>query len=214
MTAEQIGPAHETKEPKGTYRVVAACDFSPLGNRAVSEALRLCSAHPAAALHVITVGAESPTGMILPGADVSVVANQQAQQLARKHVAEIIDEFPAHGPELPLDKVAVYVTVGIPSERIVSLATALDADLIVLGTHGRRGVERMLLGSVAEEVVRRAPCGVFVIRPRDFLQGEKLPEIQPALKPGEHPLLPFRTAPTYHYVHRMNRESGRIMPSI
>jgi hypothetical protein len=55
---------------------------------------------------------------------------------------------------------------------------------------------------------------VFVIRPRDFLEGERVPEIQPALKPGEHPLLPFRTAPTYHYVHRMNRESGRIMPSI
>jgi len=214
MTVEQTVRVPATKEPTGTYRVVAACDFSPLGDRAVAEALRACCTHQAAALHVITVGAEGAEGVLLPGGDVHFLPNQQAQELARVHVAALIDQFAAHGPALPLDKVAVYVTVGIPSERIVSLATAVDADLIVLGTHSRRGLERMLLGSVAEEVVRRAPCGVLVIRPRDFLQGEKLPEIQPALKPGEHPLLPFRTAPTYHYVHRMNRESGRIMPSI
>jgi nucleotide-binding universal stress UspA family protein len=214
MSAGQTNLAQATKEEKGGYDVVAACDFSPLGDRAVEEALRSCATHRAAALHVIVVGAESPTGMILPGADAHFQPHQQAHEVVRDHVAKLVDDFAARGPVLPLDKVAVYVTVGVPSERIIALATAVDADLIVLGTHGRRGLERALLGSVAEGVIRGAPCGVLVIRPRDFLAGEKLPEIQPALKPGEHALLPFRTTPTYHYIHRMNRESDRIMPSI
>lgn len=214
MSAEpsRLEPASQAS---GTpYQVVAACDFSPLGDRAVVEALRACSQHPAAALHVITVAAEGPTGLMLPGADAHFISSEEARQKALEHVAQLVDDVAARGPELPLQKVGVYVTMGTPSERILALATAVDADLIVLGTHGRRGLGRILLGSVAEEVVRRAPCGVFVIRPRDFLHGEKLPEIQPPLKPGEHALQPFRAAPTYHYIHRMNREAGRIMPSL
>ena len=203
-----------TKEPRDPYRVVAACDFSPLGDRAVGEALRLCASHPSAVLHVIAVGAESPSGIVLPGPDVRSVPNQEAQEIVRAHVGHLVDAFAAQASALTLDRVAVYTTVGIPSERIVALAAAVDADLIVLGTHGRHGIGRLLLGSVAEAVVRRASCGVFVIRPRDFLDGEKLPEVQPPLQPGEHALLPFRTAPTYHYVHRLNREASRLMPSI
>jgi len=96
----------------------------------------------------------------------------------------------------------VYVTTGHPAERIVALATAVDADVIVLGTHGRTGLKRIVLGSVAEEVVRRAPCTVMVIRPHDFLNGEKVPAIQPPLKPGEHALRNFSNRPTYHYVRK------------
>ena len=197
-----------------TYRVVAGCDFSPLGNRVVVEALRLCVAYPGAELHVITVAAELTGGLLLPGRDVRVVGNDEAQETARVHVAGIVDAVVATGQQLPLEKIAVYVVAGTPSERIVSLATVLDADLIVLGTHSRHGLGRLLLGSVAQEVMRRAPCGVFVIRPRDFLDGEKVPEIQPPLGPDDHALLPFRHAPTYHYVHRNNEEASRTMPSI
>jgi len=165
-------------------------------------------------VHVITVGAELSGGLLLPGADVTPVDNDDAQQIARVHVARIVDQLLALGQPLAIERIAVYVVAGTPSERIVALATAIDADLIVLGTHSRHGLGRLLLGSVAEEVLRRAPCGVFVIRPRDFLDGEKVPEIQPPLGPDDHPLLPFRVAPTYHYLHRMNQEADRLMPSI
>jgi hypothetical protein len=113
---------------------------------------------------------------------------------------------------LELEKIAYYVSVGAPAERIVTLARVVDADLIVLGTHGRHGLERMIMGSVAHEVLQTAPCGVFVIRPRDFLEGEKLPDIQPPLRQGEHSLLPPRIQPTYHYVHRLSRDTTPIMP--
>jgi len=213
---EVIEPEPITIGRLAPYRVVAGFDFSELGKRVVIEALRLCAAYPGAELHVITVGADLSGGLLLPGAAVQVVANDEAQEAARVQVARIVDEVVALGQSLPIDKIAVYVVAGAPSERIVALATTLDADLIVLGTHSRHGLGRILLGSVAQEVLRRAPCGVFVIRPRDFLDGEKVPEIQPPLAGDEHPLLPFRTPPIYHYLqrNRMNEEADRMMPSI
>jgi nucleotide-binding universal stress UspA family protein len=213
-----MSSANTPSKPKSVqpkpYSIVAACDFSPLGDRAVLEALRICSTQAAATLHVIMVGTESAVGVVLPGPDVQFRGQQEAEELAREHLKRIVDELTAQNTTLPLEKIAVYVTAGVPSECIVALATAVDADLIVVGTHGRQGLERILLGSVAEAVVRHAPCGVFVIRPRDFLGGERLPEIQPPLQPGEHTLLPFRVQPTYHYVHRLSRKTDRMMPSM
>lgn len=51
-------------------------------------------------------------------------------------------------------------------EAIVTAATEIDAGMIVMGTHGRKGLERALLGSVAEQCIRRAPCPVMVVRTR------------------------------------------------
>lgn len=56
------------------------------------------------------------------------------------------------------------VTTGDPVTAIIDAAKAVSADMIVIGTHGRRGVQRMLLGSVAESVLRAAPCPVLAIR--------------------------------------------------
>jgi nucleotide-binding universal stress UspA family protein len=53
--------------------------------------------------------------------------------------------------------------LGAPSDEIVDYALERDIDLIVMGTHGRQGVARMLVGSVAEKVVRRAPCSVLTV---------------------------------------------------
>ena len=56
------------------------------------------------------------------------------------------------------------VEADAPAERILAYVEDQDIDLIVMGTHGRRGLSRVLLGSVTEAVVRRAPCPVFVVR--------------------------------------------------
>ena len=60
----------------------------------------------------------------------------------------------------------VQVTTGDPADAIVSEAAQLGADLIVMGTHGRTGLQHVLLGSVAEKVVRHASCPVLTIRLR------------------------------------------------
>jgi len=56
------------------------------------------------------------------------------------------------------------LTIGDPAGEIVRIAGEEAAEMIVLGTHGRSGISRMLMGSVAEAVVRRAPCPVLVLR--------------------------------------------------
>jgi nucleotide-binding universal stress UspA family protein len=60
--------------------------------------------------------------------------------------------------------VRVVMRRGSPSTEIVALASEEHADLLVIGTHGRGGVSRALLGSVADRVIRTAPCPVLTVR--------------------------------------------------
>ncbi|MBI4517060.1 MAG: universal stress protein [Deltaproteobacteria bacterium] len=61
-------------------------------------------------------------------------------------------------------KTEVLVDIGDPHELIVNLARDRRVDLIVTSTHGRTGLAHMVMGSVAEKVIRHAPCPVFVVR--------------------------------------------------
>ncbi len=60
---------------------------------------------------------------------------------------------------------ALHVRTGDPAGEVIRLAEQTGADLIVMATHGRRGLTRFVLGSVAERVVREAPCPVLTIKP-------------------------------------------------
>ena len=61
-------------------------------------------------------------------------------------------------------KASWRATAGVPFEQIVNVAAEERADMIVIGTHGRTGLNRVLLGSVAERVIRLAPCPVLTVR--------------------------------------------------
>jgi nucleotide-binding universal stress UspA family protein len=181
-------------EPRN-FHVVAATDFSELGDRAILAALHQAMQHPHSEVHVISV--------------ISGDEGVKAEERLRERVCQLIApeaESSAHNVE----RISIYLTTGNPARNIIRLAEGLDADLIVMGTHGTTGIKKLVLGSVAAAVVARAPCGVLVIRPRDFIAGEKLPEIQPELQPGEHPLKPFHRAPTHHYVDRGAAASSRM----
>lgn len=68
---------------------------------------------------------------------------------------------------LPADRTiptTYRVALGDPARQIIAVAEEENASLVVLGTHQRRGLQRLLLGSVAETVLRQAPCPVFVFR--------------------------------------------------
>jgi nucleotide-binding universal stress UspA family protein len=67
--------------------------------------------------------------------------------------------------EVPQAPITACVRTGDPAHEIVAAAREWEADLIVVGTHGRQGISRMFLGSVAESVLRHAPCAVLVIPP-------------------------------------------------
>jgi nucleotide-binding universal stress UspA family protein len=193
------------------YRVVVGLDFSELGDRAVVEAVRACRGYRHAELHVLVVGSDEDGFLRLPTKGLKLFSQEEADAVAREHVGNLLKNQESVVHSTVIDRVAVYVAPGIAAERVVALAQEAEAELIVLGTHSRQGFARWVLGSVAEEVVRSAPCAVLVIRPRDFLNGEKLPSIDAPLKPGEHSLKPFKHRPTYHYVQR--RQSSRVMPT-
>ncbi len=78
-----------------------------------------------------------------------------------------------------LDTVRIHAHLRLeaPAQELAQIAADLEADLVVVGTHGRRGIARLLLGSVAEAVVRLAPCPVLVVRPKAL--PEQLPSIEP-----------------------------------
>ncbi len=65
--------------------------------------------------------------------------------------------------------IVTHVMVESAAQQVAQLAADLEADLVVVGTHGRRGVPRLLLGSVAEMTLRLAPCPVLVVRRKSAL---------------------------------------------
>jgi nucleotide-binding universal stress UspA family protein len=77
---------------------------------------------------------------------------------ANKHLATLVEE--AHATDLVHERLVV---TGEPAVELISWAAAKQVQLIIIGTHGRRGVTRFLMGSVAERVLREAPCAVLVV---------------------------------------------------
>ena len=81
---------------------------------------------------------------------------------AKEEAKKLIDDF---RKRLPQQLTALeFVQIGLPLTEIVNAAKDWPADLIVIGSHGRGGITRALLGSVAEGVMRHAPCPVLVVR--------------------------------------------------
>jgi len=78
-----------------------------------------------------------------------------------ERILKMLEEVKPSDPTVPFTH---RLTMGDPAGEIVRIAAEEGAEMIVLGTHGRSGMSRMLMGSVAEAVVRRAPCPVLVSR--------------------------------------------------
>jgi nucleotide-binding universal stress UspA family protein len=78
-----------------------------------------------------------------------------------ERILKMLEDVKPKDPSVPFTH---RLSMGDPAGEIVRIATDEGAELIVLGTHGRTGVTRLLMGSVAEVVVRRAPCPVLVYR--------------------------------------------------
>lgn len=92
---------------------------------------------------------------------------QRVYEAQRKWAQETLE---ARAVELRKDlgiKVRWTLPVGVPFEQIVKAAKDEHADMIVIGTHGRTGLNRLLLGSVAERVIRLAPCPVVTVRQKE-----------------------------------------------
>ena len=112
-------------------------------------------------LHVV-----EPT--FVPAAEMGALEDLDTSVEARKELEKL------HAQLTDQVQCRILMRHGRAETEIINVARELTSDLIILSTHGRTGMERLLLGSTAEKVVRRAGCPIFIVRPheRDFITND------------------------------------------
>ena len=103
-----------------------------------------------------------------PGMDPEYPVNQIYLDELRKDADRQFITLEKHAAESGIS-IQKRIEFGIPSQRIETVATEQQADLIILGTHGRTGLQHVLVGSTAERVVRTGPCLSSPLRPAGYL---------------------------------------------
>ena len=159
---------------KGLRRIVVGVDASDLGDGVLRNAFELAVSRAPTEVHALRV----IEPMVDPLVGVLPSTNEELARLEEQVRGAIQREIQARGA-LAIASVVAHVVLGAPARALVELAAQLDADTVVVGTHGRRGLRRALLGSVAEEVVRTSGCPVLVVRPKDHAVELRVPTIEP-----------------------------------
>ena len=141
-------------------RILFATDLSPCSEAAWEHAVHLARVGGASILLHHVVHVPEAAGLYEAYVFDSRELQRQAVKAAEIEVRKFLEAHPAEGVE-----VETSVRVGVPHDDIVRIAKSQPVDLVVLGTHGRGGLSRFLLGSVAERVVRTSPCPVLTVPP-------------------------------------------------
>jgi universal stress protein A len=143
-------------------RILVPTDFSDCALPAVRYAAELADKFAAELilLHVVPDSVLALPDAVMPTpapmADLNALTDAGKEGLANLIAAEKLESRHPR-PE---------VRIGSPAQEIIAAAKDLHADLVCIGTHGRGGITRVLLGSVAEHVLRQAPCPVLTVRPK------------------------------------------------
>lgn len=148
-------------------RILVPVDFSDCSRKALQYALPFAQEFEASLilLHVV-----SP---FLPPAEMAMTDVADIELRMRESGLRELEALRASvARTVPVE---TALRVGRPDTEIVRAARELDADVIVLSTHGRTGLAHMFMGSTAEQVVRRAGCPVFIVRQREheFVTGNR-----------------------------------------
>jgi nucleotide-binding universal stress UspA family protein len=140
-------------------RILHPTDFSRASSPALRRAVALARAcrAPLVLLHVMTPPSPFISADVPPSsyADLLILARRSA----KRRLAAVLGRVRRTGV-----RVRSIFTEGLPADEILRAARRARADLIVMGTHGRTGVSRVFMGSVAERVVRESRCPVLTVR--------------------------------------------------
>ncbi len=150
--------------PTSTNKFVCPVDFSEGSERALDKAVELAGAL-GAQLELVHV--YQAANIALPGATAISVERTLIDELGKqsqKALDEALSKLRARAPNL---QVNAHLLEGTAADTIVSFAEKVGASMIVVGTHGRRGFQRFLLGSVAERLVRTSPIPVLTVQLSD-----------------------------------------------
>jgi nucleotide-binding universal stress UspA family protein len=165
-----------------TSHVVVGYDFTASSREALLRAIKLAARSPSHVLHFVCA--------LDPGTSAdqtyASIADIVGQELRNAKAADHVHFF-------------VHARFGKPADEILAVARDVGADLVIVGTKGLTGLERMVLGSVAEQVVREAGCAVVIARPRTYPHVELLSVT--SVEPH---------ATHYHQPHRYSYESAQV----
>jgi len=139
-------------------RLLLATDFSAASDTAFEYATLIAKQYRAR-MYVVHVIDREPFDLIAPEATASML--KQAHEQARE---KIVDMLTTQG--LPFEQYHIVVTEGVVADALIDVMRDNQIDLAVVGTHGRRAFKKLLLGSIAEEVFRMAPCAVLTVGPK------------------------------------------------
>ena len=142
---------------KKIQRIVVGTDFSDIAERAVDQAVDLAAqlGGKVTLVHAYELPMYSyPDGVVVSSSD----AAQQVTTIATQRLASSVEQRKERGV-----RIESVLRMGPPWDELNSVAAEEVADLIVVGTHGRRGFSRILLGSVAERLVKTAVRPVLVV---------------------------------------------------
>jgi len=138
-----------------------AHDFSPSSNRALAYAVDVAS-RTGATLHLMHVD-QTAEGVLFEGGEAP-----PSEELQDRFEHRCRTSLSPYNLSTDDDQVVCHAVRGVsPAPLLVEKAEEIGADLLVTGTEGRRGARRLVAGSVAEEVLRTAPCPVLTVRQRD-----------------------------------------------
>ncbi len=149
---------------KQIRKILCPVDFSEPSESALSTAVDLAEHYSAEVVLMHAVNdidpMPSPSYTLTPQMVEQIPQlMEQMQENARQALQNLIDQY--IGRRVPAD---VLVTTGPPAHSIVNAVDELNADLIVIATHGRSGIRGFFFGSVAEKVVRTADCPVLTVK--------------------------------------------------
>ena len=145
---------------KGFKKILFPIDFSEYSEKVFPYALDMAKKFDAK-LHLLFV-ARDISYLTITGAARDVLASTIAEvvRAGKKTMREFCDKELSDFPNYETE-----VVMGNPADSILKFANERDIDLIVMGTHGRKGLDRTLMGSVADHVIKNAPAPVLTINP-------------------------------------------------
>lgn len=160
-----------------TNRIVVGMDLTENGDDALREAMRLARRIPGSELHAVYVIATHATLHDAKRLEkLSAELHARIVQLGARVSAIRVEDTEA----LSAESITLYIRLGDPAQALHQVAVDIDADLIVVSSHGRRGVDRLIQGSVAESLIRMARVPVCVAHPKDFSELKRSDSAEPA----------------------------------
>jgi nucleotide-binding universal stress UspA family protein len=154
----------DPKSPRSNEVVVCAIDLHGGSGLVLQRGFEYASLH-GAALHVLTVAEPNLGRIVIPDEiddpSLSGVDRHKLTKFVGAHLAKYRKDHTGVAEEI---QVTVHIEPGDPADTIARYGARVQADLIIMATHGRTGLRHLVVGSCAEKVVRTAGCPVLVMR--------------------------------------------------